>query len=130
MRATTVVELPKIDSIASSVNETIASDYALSAIRLSRGSAASCDDQAIVRAVLELGREGIAAEPSSAVPIATLPKLLEAGAIHRGETIICVITGPGIRWPLPAEEARVDLTYLDGNLDGLRQLSHRLLNDL
>ena len=68
---------------------------ALPAIRTTRGVALAVTDDEILTAELVLAqREGLLAEPSSAVTIAALSKL---PAEARGARVCCLITGSGIK---------------------------------
>jgi len=95
----TAVELPPFDSIAKSTSETVGSDDALRAIRQTMGTAVSADEDAIRRAVLALGEEGLNVEAGSALPVACLPRLREAGELDGKGAVICVLTATGLRWP-------------------------------
>ena len=94
-----VVELPRFRSVAVSTSETVASAHALRAIRESGGDALSASDPAIMEAVRWLGEEGLYVETSSALPVACLPRLLESRTIDPDESIVCVLTAAGIKWP-------------------------------
>ena len=74
------------------------------AIRASGGTALSVADEAIGKAVADLGREGLCVEPASALPVACLPQFLEDDPKPVGP-VVCVLTGAGIKWPdaLPGE---------------------------
>ena len=93
------IELPPIKSVAFSTMETVASSRSLVAIRDSRGAAVSASDVEILKAVRDLGREGLSIEASSALPVACLPKLIERAAIDPTGAIVCVLTAAGIKWP-------------------------------
>jgi len=43
------------------------------------------------------GREGIFVEPASAASVAGLLKKVRAGKLERGQTIVCVLTGNGLK---------------------------------
>jgi len=100
------VELPPARSIAASTCETVADRHALEAIRSSRGSALSATEEEIVRAVEDLGREGLCVEPSSALVVACLPRWLTLARPPGDASIVCLLTATGTRWP--AELARWD----------------------
>jgi threonine synthase len=105
-RGTSVaVELPRIESLAFSAAETVASDQALAAIHESGGTAVAADEAALCRAVLELGREGLCVEPSSGLPVACLRGLLATGQLDPKATVVCVLTAHGAGWTeiLPIE---------------------------
>jgi threonine synthase len=87
-------------SICRSTREAVADVQALAAIRRSGGTAASASDAEVRQAVADLAREGLAVEPSSALPVAALPRLLAAGAVPAAEPVVCVLTATGLRWPV------------------------------
>ncbi len=73
---------------------------ALRAIRESAGTAVAVSDDEILEAQRLLARlEGLFVEPASASSIAGLSKLLADGKVDRGETVVCVTTGHGLKDP-------------------------------
>jgi threonine synthase len=38
-------------------------------------------------------------EPASAIPLACVRKLLQSRELHSTETVVCVVTAAGIKWP-------------------------------
>jgi len=71
---------------------------ALKTIRESKGTATTVSDPEILEAARILAKtEGIFAEPAGASTIACLEKLVQAKEIDRDETIVCVITGAGLK---------------------------------
>jgi len=73
---------------------------ALKAIKESKGTATSISDKEIVEAAGLVARtEGIFAESAAASTIAGLKKLLDEGVIDRSETVVCVVTGEGLKDP-------------------------------
>lgn len=117
------VELPVAHSIATSTCETVASDDALAALRASGGGAASADDAAIERAVLDLGREGLAVEASAALPVACLPALIAREMLLPAQHIVCVLTGSAPKWPAQLNHLDDRIVAFDG---GTAELSHLL----
>ncbi len=84
---------------------------AAAAIAQSRGVALSSPPDSILAATGLLARtEGIFAEPSSASVVAALSQAIETDCIRRNETVVCVITGAGLKDPRAvsrlAKEAR------------------------
>lgn len=72
----------------------------LRAIRESRGTARAVSDQEILDAQRLLAcTEGVFVEPASAASLAGLRRLLQDGTISRTETIVCVVTGHGLKDP-------------------------------
>jgi threonine synthase len=93
------VELPPSASVAFSTRERQADGGTLRAIRASGGVGVSASDAEIVAAHAALAsEEGHFVEPSSALPVACLPHLLETGAVARDQTVVCVLTAGGARW--------------------------------
>ncbi len=71
---------------------------ALQAIKESKGAAITVQDSEIFAAEQEIARlEGIFAEPSSSATIAALKKLVHQGVINKGDTVVCLITGSGLK---------------------------------
>ena len=72
--------------------------WSLNALRDSKGEAVSvADDETLEAQRILAAREGIFAEPSSAVPIVALRKLLDRGIIKKSDTVVCIITGSGLK---------------------------------
>jgi threonine synthase len=70
------------------------------AVAQSGGSILGVDDEEIVRARNELGRdEGVFCEPASAAGIAGLAR----GSARAGERVVCVVTGHGLKDPAAVE---------------------------
>lgn len=75
----------------------------LRAVRDSGGMAMAVSDQEIMEAMVDLGHEGIGAEPSSASTVAALKQAAKAGKIGAQETVVCVITGTAFKQPSVVE---------------------------
>ncbi|MDD3012251.1 MAG: threonine synthase [Candidatus Gastranaerophilales bacterium] len=75
-------------------------DFAVKARDESGGIIESVTDEEIIEAYRLLGRcEGVFAEPGSAASIAGLIKSAKAGLFKEGSTIVCVLTGNGLKDP-------------------------------
>ncbi|RLI49164.1 MAG: threonine synthase [Candidatus Thorarchaeota archaeon] len=73
---------------------------AIKAIRESGGTALAVADGDIIDAVRRLARfEGVFAEPSSATVIAGLDILTADGTLDSNDTIVCMVTGMGLKSP-------------------------------
>jgi len=70
---------------------------ALRAVRDSAGTGMTVNDQEIAAAVEQLGRDGLFIEPSGAVAIAGLRKLVQQSVIDPEEKVVCVLTGSGFK---------------------------------
>jgi len=76
---------------------------AATAIRESNGLAVAVTEAEILDAVELLARsEGLFAEPASASPVAAVRRMLDDGTMLRSESVVCVITGTGLKDPLTA----------------------------
>lgn len=72
--------------------------YTLQVIRESRGIALSVSDGEILRAAVDLGgTEGLFAEPTGAASVAAVKKLLGRGHIKSCDTVVCIVTGHGLK---------------------------------
>ena len=82
------------------------------------------DDHQIIDAYLRVAREeGIFCEPASAASIAGLLKLPELGVDVSGRTIVCILTGNGLKDPGTAESrALVELEYVEPDLESVVNL--------
>jgi len=73
---------------------------AIRAIHASKGSAEIVSDKEILEAQKMLARyEGLFVEPSSAASIAGLRKLINSRKMDRGDVVVCVATGHGLKDP-------------------------------
>ena len=73
---------------------------ALDALRESGGTAAAVSDQEILEAQSLTGSlAGIFAEPAAATSVAVAKKLRQAGVIGTDETVVCNLTGHGLKQP-------------------------------
>ena len=82
------------------------------------------DDNEIVEAYLRLAREeGIFCEPASSASVAGLIKLPELGVDLTGKTVVCILTGNGLKDPGTAESrALVELEYVEPDIDSVMNL--------
>lgn len=65
----------------------------------SGGTVEDVTDAEIMRALKVLAREGIFTEPAGAAPLAALWRLADRGELRRGERVVCVVTGTGLKQP-------------------------------
>lgn len=72
--------------------------YALEAVRATGGRILDVTDEEIVESILLLARsEGIFTETAGGVTVGVLSKLAAAGAFGRGERVVAMITGMGLK---------------------------------
>ena len=100
-------------------------DRTLQAMNESGGNSVGVSDEEMIDAMQQLGKEGLFIEPSGAVAIAGLRRLVAEGKVSPEERVVCVLTGSGVkdfdriaeRVSIPAE---VVSSYEDMQAAGLR----------
>ena len=81
-------------------------------------------DEQIIAAYLRLARkEGLFFEPASAASVAGLLRLPELGVDVSGKTVVCILTGMGLKDPGTAEKrALVKMEYVEPDLESVMAL--------
>jgi threonine synthase len=74
-------------------------DKAVKAADASQGSITAVTDRQILSAYRRVAREGLFAEPASAASVAGLLRMHEDGELRPGSTVVCVLTGHGLKDP-------------------------------
>ncbi len=82
-----------------------------------------CTDEEILAAQLLLaGQEGVFCEPASATSVAGALRDIESGKIPAGSTVVCTLTGHGLKDPDTAiKQATSEMITIDANLDDVKQ---------
>jgi len=94
------VENPETVATAIRIGNPVSWQQALAASRESGGWFGECSDEEILRVQKLLAQvEGIFCEPASATGLAGVLKDLELGRIGEGCTIVCTLTGHGLKDP-------------------------------
>ena len=89
---------PLTHAIGILVKNPIQMNLALKAIEESKGTAVAVTDNEIFSAEQDVARlEGVFAEPASSGTIAALKKLKDHSIISEDETVVCLITGSGLK---------------------------------
>jgi threonine synthase len=89
---------PSTHAIGILVAKPLQRDLALKAIRQSNGMAVSISDEEIFQAERQIAKlEGLFAEPASSGTIAVAKELRSQGVIGRNESVVCLITGSGLK---------------------------------
>lgn len=89
---------PSTHALAILVKKPFQGKLALQTIKESNGTAVLVSDSEIFSAEQEVAKlEGIFAEPSSSATIAALKKLAEEGKVDKDDSIVCLITGSGLK---------------------------------
>jgi threonine synthase len=74
-------------------------DKAVAAAKESEGAILAVTDREILSAYRKVAREGLFAEPASAASVAGLLQRSEAGDLPKSATVVCVLTGHGLKDP-------------------------------
>jgi threonine synthase len=74
-------------------------DLAVEAAKESEGAIRAVTDREILAAYRRIAREGLFAEPASAAGVAGLLQLHAEGELPAGSTVVCVLTGHGLKDP-------------------------------
>jgi threonine synthase len=92
-----VEKQPTIASALAAADPGLLGARAMEAVRASGGAAAAVPDEEIRAAMRDLAGEGLFIEPSGAVTLAGLRRLVAAGQVDPGESVVCVLTGSGFK---------------------------------
>lgn len=74
-------------------------DKAVAASKESEGAILAVTDREILSAYRKIAHEGLFAEPASAASVAGLLQISERGDLPKGATVVCVLTGHGLKDP-------------------------------
>jgi threonine synthase len=89
---------PTTHALAVLVAEPLQGELAMKAIKESNGLAIAVSDSEIFAAELQIAKlEGMFAEPASSAAIAALKKLTQDRTIDQNESVVCLITGSGLK---------------------------------
>lgn len=95
-----VVKNPETIATAIRIGNPASLDKAKKALEESNGQVNAVTDEEILKAYKMLAEnEGIFAEPASCTTLAGILKLKEQGYFKGGETVVCVLTGNGLKNP-------------------------------
>ena len=100
------VERPETIAKSLAIGDPGDGSYVLKRLRQYNGIAEEATDEEIIDGILRLAKtEGIFTEPAGGVSVAVLRKLIEDGEIDNDETVVCYITGNGLK----STEAIIDV---------------------
>lgn len=89
---------PSTRALAVLVANPLQGKLAMKAIKESGGLMLTVSDSEILKAELQIAKlEGMFAEPASSATIATLRKLAREGEIDAADSVVCLITGSGLK---------------------------------
>jgi len=93
------IESPSTIATAIRIGNPASWESAVEAARDSEGAIRAVTDREILTAYRSLAREGVFVEMASAASVAGLLQLHEAGLLAPGTTVVCVLTGHGLKDP-------------------------------
>jgi threonine synthase len=116
----TVVHKPETVATAIRIGDPASRAKAIRARDESGGRIEAVSDEEILTAYRELARhEGIFCEPASAASVAGVRKLVAEGAIDPGGTIVCVLTGHGLKDPDTARRTVVAQAKAEASVESV-----------
>ncbi len=93
-----VVEDPQTVATAIRIGNPASWQAAVEAMKASSGAIDSVTDEEILQAYVAVaGTEGVFCEPASAASVAGVMKLSRQGGLREGETVVCTLTGHGLK---------------------------------
>ncbi len=114
------IDYPETFATAIRIGNPASWQLAVQAAADSNGGIRAVTDEEIERAYRFIAAEGIFAEPASAASVAGLLQKADAGEIHQGETVVCVLTGNGLKDPDSAVRiGAMPATVVDCNQDAV-----------
>jgi threonine synthase len=111
------VEKPQTIATAIRIGNPASWHQAVAAAEESHGSIRAVTDREIIGAFRLLARQGVFAEMASASSVAGLLQLHEAGELERGATVVCVLTGHGLKDPEWAIAGAAEPVTIPAELD-------------
>jgi threonine synthase len=117
------VENPETVATAIRIGNPVSWEQAVHASRESGGWFAELGDEEILRIQKLLAEaEGVFCEPASAIAVAGVLRDLEAGRISEGSTVVCTLTGHGLKDPDIAIERSAKPVTVDAELGAIEQV--------
>lgn len=93
-----IVENPQTVATAIRIGNPASWQSALNAVKESSGAIDSVTDEEILQAYRTVAAtEGVFCEPASAASVAGVMKLSKQGGLREGETVVCTLTGHGLK---------------------------------
>lgn len=117
-----IIENPETIATAIRIGNPASWDKANAAINESQGAIDKVTDEEILEAYSILSsREGIFAEPASCASLAGLIKYSKNHKLS-GKTIVCILTGNGLKDPDTAMGLEINIKKINANIDELSKL--------
>ena len=117
------VDQPETIATAIRIGNPASWDKAIAARDESDGLIQAVSDEQILAAYQDLARlEGVFCEPSSAASLAGIRALAESAELDRDATIVCVLTGAGLKDPATAQASAPAIAESEASDDALRRV--------
>ncbi|NLZ52290.1 MAG: threonine synthase [Thermoanaerobacteraceae bacterium] len=113
-----IIENPETIATAIRIGNPASWKYAVEAAQSSNGKIQKVTDEEILEAYEILAKnEGVFVEPASAASIAGVIKMCKANVLQKGEKVVAVLTGHGLKDPDTAIKNGIKPTVLDPRID-------------
>ncbi len=120
-----VVENPQTVATAIRIGNPASWQAALQAVKESSGAIDAVTDEEILQAYAAVAAtEGVFCEPASAASVAGVAKLSRQGVLREGETVVCTLTGHGLK----DADTAISVSVKPKTVQATREDVARLLN--
>ncbi len=118
-----MVDAPETLATAIRIGHPQSWDLAWKAQKESDGWFDECTDEEILEAQRLLARkEGVFCEPASAASLAGAMRDIKSGKIHEGSTIVCTLTGHGLKDPdIAIKQSSGPVVNVDATMDSVKK---------
>lgn len=111
-------------TVAYPISSAVSPLKSLSALKESNGSPLSLTDGQLLEAQRLLARkEGVFVEPASATSIAALTELAREGSIDKDQSVVCIVTASGLKYPDVIVDNAPKIPAIRANAESLRKLT-------
>jgi threonine synthase len=122
--ATVVIDAVNASTVADSISVDRPRDglAAAQGVVQSGGEAVTVSDEEILAAIPEMASTaGVFAEPAAAAPWAAVKQLARDGRIDEDETVVCIVSGSGLKDIANARAASGEPRVIDPSIEAVRQ---------
>ncbi|WP_242295598.1 threonine synthase [Bacillus cereus group sp. BfR-BA-01516] len=118
-----VIEEPETIATAIRIGNPASWSYAVEAAEKSHGEIDMVSDEEILHAYRLLAKsEGVFAEPGSNASLAGVMKHVQSGKIKKGETVVAVLTGNGLKDPdIAISSNTLDIASVSNNIEQIKE---------
>ncbi|KXY69189.1 MULTISPECIES: threonine synthase [Bacillus] len=118
-----VIEEPETIATAIRIGNPASWSYAVEAAEQSHGEIDMVSDEEILHAYRLLAKsEGVFAEPGSNASLAGVMKHVQSGKIKKGETVVAVLTGNGLKDPdIAISSNTLDIVSISNNIEQIKE---------